>query len=56
MESSSSGFSNSAGREVLRRVRWEQEMQLIAQFLLGLCLKKKGGSSFCIPPILAKNS
>ena len=43
MESSSSGFSNSAGREVLRRVRWEQEMQLIAQFLLGLCLKKRGG-------------
>ena len=60
MESNSNGLSYSAGREVLRRVIWEQEMLLIAQLVL--CYKKKKkkkkkGSPFCISPILlAENS
>lgn len=36
MELNCNDLSNSAGREVLRRVIWEQEMLLMAQFLLGL--------------------
>ena len=39
MESNSNGLSYSAGREVLRRVIWKQEMLLIAQLVL--CCKKK---------------